>query len=287
LQYSEFYVSDKHPMYVQRWDPASLDSPPSASPRAILIHGGVHTGFCWTTRPDGRPGWAQYLTERKWTAFVVDWPGVGRSAGTGALLQSTADHIVTALVDLVREVGPTLLIGHSIGGAIAAKVMEMAAENVTGLISIAPAPHGNIVSDRPIVPADEAIIFNEENMQRLFCSAPRFPKASVDQYRRSLCSLSPGVFNALSSRNGSKALVIDNPLSIAAIPKLVIAGDHDQLVPAQLSSIIADSLGAQHVTVGKDWDLPGFGHMIPVETGSEEILRRGLDWIANGQGSSG
>src|SRR6267142_3593542 len=136
---SEFFVSDEHPMYVQRWGRAKDDPSLSSSSQVVLVHGGVHTGVCWTNRPDGQPGWAQYLAEHGWTAFVVDWPGVGRSAGTGTLLQSTAEHIVTALAALVRDIGPTLLLGNSIGAALAAKVMEVAPKHVTGLVSIAPA----------------------------------------------------------------------------------------------------------------------------------------------------
>jgi len=273
---SEFYISDEHLMYVQRWGPAK-----HGSPRVVLIHGGVHTGVCWTARPDGQPGWAQYLAERGWTAFVVDWPGVGRSARTGTLIESTAEHIVTALVALIREIGPTLLIGHSIGAALAAKVMEVASERVTGLVSIAPAPHGNIKGNRPPLPDDRAITFNEDSMRRFFCNAPRFPKDSIDQYRRSLCAMSPGVFNALSSTNGSQALVIEDLGAVASIPKLVVAGDNDQLVTYEMSSAVAESLGARHISVGKDWGLSGFGHMIPIENGSEEILERCLDWFAD------
>jgi len=40
---SEFYICYEHPMYVQRWGP-----PKDGSPRVVLIHGGVHTGVCWT-----------------------------------------------------------------------------------------------------------------------------------------------------------------------------------------------------------------------------------------------
>jgi pimeloyl-ACP methyl ester carboxylesterase len=276
---SEFYISDQHPMYVQRWSPTKDDL--SSSPRAVLIHGGVHTGVCWTARADGQPGWAQYLAEHGWTAYVVDWPGVGRSAGTSKLLETTAAHIVTALVSLVRDTGPVLLIGHSIGGALAAKVMEVASQHVTGLVSIAPAPHGNITGNRPPLPADRVITFDKDQMRRFFCNAPRFPKDSIDQYRRSLCSMSPGVFNALSSTNGSHDLVIDDFAKLASIPKLVVAGDNDQLVPYQMSSAVAESLGARHVTVGKDWGLMGYGHMIPVENDSEEILKRCLDWFAD------
>src|ERR1700734_1030400 len=88
-------------------------------------------GVCWTTRPDGQPGWAEFLVER----------GGERPAAPGALLESRAEHIVAALVALVRQIGPALLVGHSFGGAIAAKVMDQAPKPGTGLISIAPAPH--------------------------------------------------------------------------------------------------------------------------------------------------
>lgn len=283
---SEFFVSDQHPMYVQRWGPAKDDPQLSSSSQVVLVHGGVHTGVCWTARPDGQPGWAQYLAEHGWTAFVVDWPGVGRSAGTGTLLQSTAEHIVTALAALVRDIGPVLLIGHSIGGALAAKVMEVASKHVTGLVSIAPAPHGNVAGEQsrgtqPPVPDDRPVSFDEGSMQRFFCNAPRFPKDSIDQYRRSLCSMSPRVFNALGARNGIRDLVIDDFASVASIPKLVVAGDNDQLVTHQMSSMVAESMKAQHISVGKDWGLSGYGHMIPIENDSEEILKRCLDWFAD------
>ena len=281
VSFSEFFICDEHPMYVQRWG-SSKDNPGLASSsRVVLIHGGVHTGVCWTARPDGQPGWAQYLAEHGWTVYIVDWPGVGRSTGTGTLLQSTAQHIVTALAALVRDIGPALIVGHSFGAAIGAKVMDIAPKHVTGLISIAPAPHGNIAGNRPPVPEDQAINFNKDAMQRFFCNAPRFPKDSIDQYRRSLCLMSPGVFNAAAPTNGSRDLVIEDFTNMASIPKLVVAGDNDQLVTDHISSMVAKSLEARHITVGKDWGLPGFGHMIPIENGSEEILNRCLDWFAN------
>jgi hypothetical protein len=63
--------------------------------------------------------------------------------------------------------------------------------------------------------------------------------------------MSPGAFNALSSTNGSRALMIEDFSTVASIPKLVVAGDHDQLVTNQMSSTVAESLRAPHVTVGK------------------------------------
>ena len=99
--------------------------------------------------------------------------------------------------------------------------------------------------------------------------------------------MSPGVFNAASSGNGSRDLVIDDFAGIAPIPKLVVAGDNDQLVTYERSMAVAESLGAPHVSVGKDWGLDGFGHMIPIENGSEEILKRCLEWFAEARRSRG
>jgi hypothetical protein len=113
---------------------------------------------------------------------------------------------------------------------------------ITGLISIAPARYGNLPSNRQPTPADRTIVFVDEMTRNFFCK--RFAKAAIDLYRRSACAMSPGVFNSLSSTDGSGALVIDDFAAIASIPKLVIAGDHDQLVTQQMSSAIAGSLGA-------------------------------------------
>jgi hypothetical protein len=44
---------------------------------------------------------------------------------------------------------------------------------------------------------------------------------------------------------------------------------------------VAELLGTPHISVGKDWGLSGFGHRIPIESGSEEILKRCPDWFAN------
>jgi pimeloyl-ACP methyl ester carboxylesterase len=232
-------------------------------------------------RRDGRSTWPSADGR---SSFSIG-RGVGRSAGTSTLLQSTSDHILAAVVALVREVGPTLLIGHSFGAPVAAKVADLAPNLVTGLISLAPAPHGNIADNLP-VPEDRPIIVDENAMRRTFCCAPRFPKDSIERYRRSLCAMSPRVFNAVAS-GGSRALVIDDFALIASIPKLVVGADHDPIVTEPRSSRVAESLGARHVLVGKDWGLDGFGHMIPVESGSEEILKRCLVRFADATSAAG
>src|SRR5258707_9953697 len=120
---SEFFVSDAHPMYVQRWAPISADT---SKPSAILVHGGAHTGVCWTACPDGRSGWAQHLASKGFAVHVVDWPGVGRSPRDEDFLTCGPGPAIEALTTLLRQIGPALLVGHSLGAALSVKVMETA-----------------------------------------------------------------------------------------------------------------------------------------------------------------
>lgn len=277
MEISEFFIGDAHPMYVQRWVPAPADAGEAS---AILVHGGAHTGVCWTACPDGRKGWAQHLTSKGFATHVVDWPGVGRSPRGEDFLTSGPGPAIEALTALLRQIGPALLVGHSMGAALSVKVMEAEPELVTGFFAVAPAPPGLRESPRPAAPEDRPIRFDEAQVRALFANADRFPLQALDHYRRSLCDFSPSIFNAVAGKRGGPEFRIPDPSRLRGVPSLVIAGDQDCLVLEEVSRALADFLGGEHVLVGRDWDLPGFGHMMPIEVGSEDILDRALDWLA-------
>jgi pimeloyl-ACP methyl ester carboxylesterase len=277
LDVREFYVNEDHPMYVQRW--AASRTPPSPSRRVVLIHGGAHTGQCWTGCPDGGPGWAQYLARRGWTAFVIDWPGVGRSRREPDFLTAGPTPIVHALRRLILQEGPSVIIGHSMGGAIGAKVVDGIPDLVQAFVAVAPAEPGNVSSDRPLAPVDSPLSLTEEAAANFFTKAPRFPQGAIKAYLRSICDYSPSVQNALGDLDRSGSLIIEDLTRLSAVPSLVLAGDDDQLTPSNVTIPIAACLDAEHVTVGLDWGMFGFGHMMPIESGSEQLLDRVLDWI--------
>ncbi|XP_044719702.1 uncharacterized protein HRG_06291 [Hirsutella rhossiliensis] len=62
-------------MYVECLDPLLVVH---GSP-IILVHGDWHTGQIWTTKPDGKPGWASYFNYQGYRVYVVDLPPCGRS----------------------------------------------------------------------------------------------------------------------------------------------------------------------------------------------------------------
>jgi pimeloyl-ACP methyl ester carboxylesterase len=278
--FEEFFVSDDHPMYVQRWAPTQVDGLPSSG-QAVLIHGGGHTGTCWTTCPDGRPGWARHFVERGWTAFVVDWPGVGRSHRDATFLETGPTPIVEALCTLLRQVGPSVLFGHSLGAPIAAKVIDEVPELVTGLVAISPAPLGNMTSERVEVPPDQPIVVSREAIEAVLANSDRFPQAFVGTYERSLCPLSPAVVHALGNSDGSSSLVVTDLDKLRSLPRIVVVGDQDHLTDPTRTELVAQVLMVDQVVTGPDWGLEGFGHMIPIEVGSEKLLFKLLDWLGS------
>src|SRR5258708_26211327 len=108
-------------------------------------------------------------------------------------------------------------------------------------------------------------------MRRFFCGAPNFAKDSIDNYRRSLCSMSPGVFNAAASSNGSRAFVIEDFASISSIPKLVVAGGHDKLVSYPRASVVGEAPRTPHLALGGEWGVSGVRHLRSTSHGFRAI----------------
>jgi pimeloyl-ACP methyl ester carboxylesterase len=277
----EFFINDRNPMYVQRWKNANSEAQ-STRRSAVLVHGGAHTGVCWTTCPDDRPGWAKLLAASGWTVFVIDWPGVGRSRREDDFLTAGPLPIVEALCALTEQIGQVTIFAHSIGAAIAVKVIERLAHFVDAFVAIAPAPPGNVNAPRPLLPIDRPVHFDADAVDRYFANAENFPHAALGAYRRSLCDVSPSVMNAVACRDGGTDLLIADASIVRSRPSLVVAGDLDQLVPQEISAAVAHFLGADYVLTGKHWGLNGFGHMLPIEIGAHEVLRKIGDWLGCG-----
>jgi pimeloyl-ACP methyl ester carboxylesterase len=279
----EFYVDDVFPTYVQKWRLRQADD----QKRVVMIHGGNHTGMCFTRCPDGRPGWAQHLVGHGWTVFVPDWHGVGRSPRSRDFVTAGVRPIISGLKALLQHVGPAGVIGHSIGGALSARMISEIPELVDFFIAVAPVP--------PVVPQTRAWVrewleslvfplpslesyvrFDEATVRGVFANASRFPHNALNVYMRSLCELSPSVFAAVGSVEGGADIDVADMGPLAEIPSIVVAGEEDCLTPEFTTRIAAHYLQCDLISVGRDWGLPGFGHMIPIEIGSEQILDRAL-----------
>jgi pimeloyl-ACP methyl ester carboxylesterase len=99
----------------------------STAPRLILIHG----------TPGTAVGWADFLADPPPGIEVValDRPGFGESGPDGAM--TTLDGQADAVAALLPEDRPSILLGHSMGGPVAALAAARHPERVRSLILLA------------------------------------------------------------------------------------------------------------------------------------------------------
>lgn len=272
----EFFVGDPpYQMYVQRW------APPDGSPRRscplVLVHGAGHTGVAWTSTPDGRPGWAPYFAGQGWPVYVVDWPGVGRSGFAPDFLSMGSGPIVKALVALLDRIGPSVIMGHSMGGAMAFLTADRAPDQVPAMVLVTPSAPANAGLHRPAVPADAPVRTDRATARSRFGSSMAPPDAAFEQYYRSLVPLSPSIMNAAHHQNDY--FRIDHPDVVRSRPILFITAEEDLTIMPDRSGPSSAFLGVTPVKVGPDWGLPGHGHMIIIEPGNLVVAEKVAGWL--------
>ena len=190
--------------------------------------------------------------------------------------------IIDALGALLREVGPSVLFGHSLGAALASKVIDVEPDLMTALVALSPAVFGNVPTERSPAPLGQLVVQDRTRIEDIFTNSDRFPHGFIDDYERSLCPLSPAVHNALGNMDGEGGLVIHEVDKLRALPRMVVVGEQDRATPPARTRAIAQFLHVDQVVTGPTWGIEGFGHMIPIELGSEEILFKVLDSLPIG-----
>ncbi len=273
--FSEFFSGTADdPMYVQRWGGTARPDQP-----IVMVHGGAHTGVFWTMAPGGHaPGWAQYFAAQGWTAYVVDWPGVGRSRRSDDYLTMAHSRIEDSLIALLEQVGPAVLMGHSMGGGFALKVGSRRPELLRAIVALASAPLANSGTTLPNVrevPLDRPVRADVQDARLRFANGSRFPAEAFDHYYRSLVPHSPNIRNAAVAANAG--FHIEDPSRLRSVPILFLAAEEDQ---ATVTEPTARFLGVAETRLGRDWDLPGFAHSFPLEEGNCAIAGRIITWLA-------
>lgn len=278
---SEFFVGQvPHQVYVQHWHPSGRAGRPKGA--VVMIHGGFHTGSAWTTTPDGRPGWALRFAALGWDVYVVDWPGTGRSGGpTPESLSLSAAGVVDGLLALLDKVGPAMVVGHSIGAALAFRTAERFPSGVRAIAALAPAAVESPVVGWDPAPDDQYVVFTEEMAQTLFANGDAFPQHAFANYRSSLVPLAPRIFN--SSLGLNEDLKVDpsrDPGWGSRVPVLLLTADQDQLIPEVRAMETSAALGVPLTRLAEDWGMYGHGHNVIIELGTEKIAGRVDAWLS-------
>lgn len=200
-------------------------------PRVVFIHGTPgHAGV-----------WAEYLLNPipGVQSIAVDRPGYARSAACGPLtsFEAQADAI-SALLEPVDGVRP-VLVGHSLGGPIAACVAARYPDRVGGLVIVAgsldpdleaPAWY-NIATEMPGISAKMPASYQASNAE-IFAARAETTK-------------------------------LDPQLESIICPVIVLHGDADDLVPVTNVDFITRRF--IHAASIESTIIPGMGHGIPLQ----------------------
>ena len=284
---ANFFVgSEPYPMYVESFTP---EMPTHKFP-IVLIHGGVHTGAGYVSTPDGREGWAIYFVRHGWKTYVVDMPGHGRSPMPPEFSTMPLQRVVDDNIALLQKIGRSVVLVHSLTGAVGWKLIDTVPDEVAALVAIAPAPPANISTgyateliksfignnSGQYFPEDKPLWYLREAARKTFANASQFPVEDFDAYFSSLVPESPRALNDLFNKDGHGLFV--DPKKFAGIPKVVINGDEDPRHTQSVDEKTAQFVGAEHIYLA-DVGMRGHGHMMMLDRNNDKIAQFIIDWL--------
>ncbi|GAA3783713.1 alpha/beta hydrolase [Streptomyces phyllanthi] len=227
---------------------------------ALLVHGyGEHIGrYEYVAGVLGAHGAA---------VFGPDHMGHGKSAGERVLIEDFEDVVtdVHAVEELARAAYPgvpVVLIGHSMGGLIAARYAQRYGTGLAALVLSGPVlgtwelPRALLAYDElPDVPIDTGLLSRDPEVGAVYAADPLvwhgpFRRPTLEAFVRTLETV---------SKSGD----------VGALPLLWVHGDDDRIVPLPASRTgVGELRGPDQV----ERVYPGARHEVFNETNKDEVL---------------
>jgi pimeloyl-ACP methyl ester carboxylesterase len=215
-------------------------------PSLLMVHGSGGTGLNWRPQLSGLEAA---------NPAAVDLPGHGETPGPG--LERVEDY-ADWLAGLIAA-GPVrpVVMGHSLGGAIAQVLALRRPELIHGLILVGTG------SRLRVLPAilEGLRTQPEQTVESIigYAYGDDPDPALVERGRREMLEVDPGVI--LGDFAACDAFDATDRLGEIAAPTCVIVGAEDKLTPPKYSAFLAERI--PHA--GEPVVIPGGGHMIYIE----------------------
>lgn len=217
-------------------------------PPLVLLHGLGGSLMTWQGVADAMA--------RRHRVILVDLPGHGASSPPDpGGCEYAPEALAKAVADAVAAVSdePTVVVGHSLGGAVAALVSERAPQLVARVVLIDPAGAGDAGDPRlmRLIDAEVSEAGSRELLELFFHDRALVTETGVAEHARMLAQ--PGVHEAVRAAaratfdGATQRLDIRPTLVDLDIPVLVVWGAEDRVFP--VSQAQALSLAVPGVSV--------------------------------------
>ena len=207
---------------VRQWVPRALRSGPTVA----LIHGMFADSNAWASM-------AHAISLAGWPVLAMDLPCHGTTSSSVAS--------VAEIVDVAAEVisgqcqGPVVLVSHSFGGAVAARLASKPNLRVSSLVLIAPVGTGTTINqsffDGMLYAGTHEAVRRE--LAKLTVAGATPSAAYVDELRESIRGRHDSLLKLSRQISRHGVQQIDLALDVAAlrIPVVVIQGRRDEIIP--------------------------------------------------------
>ena len=225
----------------------------SAAPAVLLIHGSGMSANCWVHQLRG--------LHDAFRVLAIDLPGHGRSDPMPRAGVDGHAETVTRFLDALGA-GPALVVGHSLGGAVAIALAARRPDLVRGLVLLAscvklPRLDGSRGHWLAYLPWPlRRIVFFSVAQEVLF--APGVPGHVVSFGMQELRSCRAETI--MDDLDAARAMDLTHQATALAVPTLVVCGSRDRLTPPPLSEHLSALIPRSRLRI-----IEGAGHMLLLE----------------------
>ncbi len=188
-------------------------------------------------------------------ALLLDLPGHGRSALPGCTSIAGYSRVVLAVLDMLRQ-DQVVLVGHSMGGAIALWTALHMPQRVAGLVLIGTGARLRVAPDlldglrdapAPTIARISELVY-----------APTAPPALRAAGNQAFQQTEPTVFR--NDLVACEAFDVRDQLARIVCPTLILCGEQDTMTPPKYSQLLHEQIADSHLVLIAD-----AGHMPQIE----------------------
>lgn len=220
------------------------------TPALVCVHGAGGSHLNWPAEIRRLPGASVY---------TLDLPGHGKSSGEGRRTIAEYVAVLMSFLDAL-DLPDAVIVGHSMGGAVALEMALSHSERVRGLVLV-----GSGARLRVAPAILQGILVNFESAVRLIGDFAYGPDAPADLKHRGQQLMAGTVPQVMHGDFlACDAFDVMDQLDKIHVPTLIITGTSDRLTPVKYAKFLAHNIpGAQLML------LENAGHMVMLERPQE------------------